>query len=291
MKRKIIGIMTAVVMTAASLTGCSIKPTSHTSEEESASDKVMYKPTEKIMQADFESGLIQINNDVFQQGGYITVEELYEQYAEKYEFAYEDKPYEEAKNDPLEFDDYEFDNYCLLLTPKYGESQNKVAVCVTNMTNPDESIPLSEAQVINCDAYTDMGTDVYTPLWTPKGFSSKMRNDYGWWHQPEDQKAFNHDLSVDNLIKLLESEGYENATDDKDSPFDSSMFFADMENAINQFAEIPGNKRQIELFVKGSPNLAGRAPTFNYEFEIDPDTDTICYAKCYVLFTDKDTLD
>ncbi len=47
---------------------------------------VGYQPTEEILNADFTSGLIQIGNDVFQCGGYITLGDFVEKYKDNWDF-------------------------------------------------------------------------------------------------------------------------------------------------------------------------------------------------------------
>ncbi|MCR5122457.1 MAG: hypothetical protein K6B74_08560, partial [Ruminococcus sp.] len=52
----------------------------------SAEKKEGYEPCQEILDADFTSGLIQIGNDVFKCGGYLTVSDLVEQYGDRYDF-------------------------------------------------------------------------------------------------------------------------------------------------------------------------------------------------------------
>lgn len=312
MKKRIMGIALAATMVMAGMTGCGGKKTdadnigevidSMSDEElESAildkadeldseddeetnntANDVKYEPTDEIMNAGFSSGLIQINNEVFQQGGYITVEELYEQYSDKYDFAYGDGTYEENKDYLVEYkDDFEKDHMNkMILTPKYGNTQNRIVVYVSNMTNPDNKIPVSDAQVFSCDAYTDdiSCVDVDTPLWTPGGFSSRTNEISAFWHQPDDQESFNEDLSVNDLIQLLESRGYENTTDADDNVIKYIMFYDDYESAAGKFANL-SDSNQIDLYVKGNPNLANKTPIYRVSFYIDPNTDKISYMK------------
>ena len=59
------------------------------SDEASAEPQAMpAEPSSEITSAAMGSGLLQIGNDIFQGGGKITVAELYEQYSDKYDFAY-----------------------------------------------------------------------------------------------------------------------------------------------------------------------------------------------------------
>ena len=60
-------------------------------------EEIVYEATDEIINASLDSGLIQINNDVFQQGGYMTVAELAAQYSDKYEITYKDGTYEHRR--------------------------------------------------------------------------------------------------------------------------------------------------------------------------------------------------
>lgn len=58
----------------------------------SSDSGVKYQPTDEIINADFSSGLVQIGNDLFKNGGYMTVAEICEQVKDKY--TYEEKFYD-----------------------------------------------------------------------------------------------------------------------------------------------------------------------------------------------------
>lgn len=55
-------------------------------EENQEIQYVEFEPTDEIINADLRSGKIQILDDVFQTGGYITIDEFIQQYGEKYDF-------------------------------------------------------------------------------------------------------------------------------------------------------------------------------------------------------------
>ena len=58
-----------------------------------------YQPTEEILNADFTSGLIQVGNDVFRCGGYITLRDFVEKYGDRWKCVDGDKP-----NDKFDLD-------------------------------------------------------------------------------------------------------------------------------------------------------------------------------------------
>lgn len=53
---------------------------------EATTEVTGYAPTDEIKKASFESGLIQIGNDIFHQGGYYTVSQFFEEYSDRYDF-------------------------------------------------------------------------------------------------------------------------------------------------------------------------------------------------------------
>ena len=59
--------------------------TGKAAEEEPAEAKPEYEPCDEIKNADFTSGLIQIGNDVFKCGGYLTLREFVEKYGENWD--------------------------------------------------------------------------------------------------------------------------------------------------------------------------------------------------------------
>ena len=110
---------------------------STTSESE-----IKYEMTDEIKNAALDSGFIQINNEVFQQGGYITVADFVEKYKDSYDITYESSglkkgTYEDCKEflvEYLELNRY-FDTtmvagmamkqpYALKLTPKNGDNKS-----------------------------------------------------------------------------------------------------------------------------------------------------------------------
>ncbi len=54
-------------------------------QEETKPEVESYEPLQEIIDADFSSGLIQIGDDIFKNGGYMTVNEFIEQYGDKYD--------------------------------------------------------------------------------------------------------------------------------------------------------------------------------------------------------------
>lgn len=56
-------------------------------DSESIQTEKLYNPTKEILSADFSSGLIQIGNDVFHLGGYLTVAQFISEYGDRYDMS------------------------------------------------------------------------------------------------------------------------------------------------------------------------------------------------------------
>lgn len=54
---------------------------------EDSVEEIVYEPTDEILNADFSSGLVQIGNDVFRNGGYYTVNQFIEEFGDRYDMS------------------------------------------------------------------------------------------------------------------------------------------------------------------------------------------------------------
>lgn len=59
--------------------------TTTAAQTEEAPKEESYEPLQEIIDADLSSGLVQIGDDIFKNGGYMTVNEFVEQYGDKYD--------------------------------------------------------------------------------------------------------------------------------------------------------------------------------------------------------------
>jgi hypothetical protein len=152
-------------------------PESEVSSSESA---VKYKPSDEILNADFSSGLVQIGNDVFKNGGFFTVKELCEQLEGKY--TYEEQFYDReysTKNRPV-----------LYLTNVKDEELVIRLEYAAPLTDAEKTVP-------NCIVMNILPDNVYTSsyTWLPNGIVACST---------EDRK--------DEIIELFKSKGYVDAT-------------------------------------------------------------------------------
>lgn len=109
-------------------------------------EMAVYTVSDEIKNADFSSGLVQLNGDIMQVGGYIKTSDFYAKYADEYSFVYCDGGhYEDKKGEMLNYrvgaDNYFggewWDSYYMTLIPKVEPQGDEITVYVANLTNPD----------------------------------------------------------------------------------------------------------------------------------------------------------
>lgn len=266
-----------------------------TPEEASAAEpEIVIEMTEEIKSAALNSGLIQLNNDIFQRGGYITVKDFVEKYKDDYDIIYcyrdsssmKQKPYDECKDYLLMYDEREsiflkptwegrlWSNrdqheswYYLILNPKNGGELQPVWAYVVNATSPDEKITLEEAIV----AEVQWGKDDWTPAWIPMGLNSKKVG-LNYKHFKDDYESENINYTAKNIGEALEAKGLRN---------DSSPSTGLSEELIaNGGFYWIGSSGNICGYVVGEENLFGARPVYYYIFSIDPNTDKLTGATC-----------
>lgn len=231
------------------------------------SAEVGFEPSSEIIQADFSSLLIQLNNDVFQQGGYMTVAELVEQYGDKYAFTYREEAYEDRKNDLLiEYSGYIADQYEVDMIPLDGDSRYGIRAYIMNLTSPDEKVALGQAYVV----YLSESRDFYTPVWTPNGFFARVS---GYSRNDRDGLEFkNPDYTLAEVEAFLKDKGF--TRDDSDAIAEPAMKYR-YDDYTNTF----------EAFFAGEPNVAGLKPLFCCAFSCNSDTDKLEDVQyCFVTF-------
>ncbi len=244
-----------------------------------------YKPevTDEIKNAALNSGLIQLNNDIFQRGGYMTAADLVEKYKDSYDITYfcpgnmgkAAGTYDECKDYLLEYCDtiferydnlglrwkerkrgaYEGNRYSLKLTPKNGTGGLPVEAYVVNATSPDEKITLDKAIVAEVSSnYSDL--QFITPEWFPMGFNYTIFKKY---------ESENKNFTVKTMCEALEAEGIKERSDEKDY--------------LNTYSKSEKGD-YIGCYVLGEENLFGAKPLYNYFFIIDTNTDKLESVSC-----------
>lgn len=217
--------------------------------------------SDEIVNAPLDSCLVQINNYVIKQGGYMNVAEFVEAYGDRCKFLYQREPYEETKDRLIPYlEEIQYSSYFLEVVPEVGSSFRLV---IANCTSPDEKITVDKAIVIKCENYMSA---FKSPIWSPKGwavsgFSSLNADKY-------DLVSTNKEYSLKNFPDFLESQGIEEYVWGESRP---DIFPpCTLENCKKY---VRGETDGFAFYIAGETNLFGARPIFKYWIFFSPDTD------------------
>lgn len=252
------------------------------SDENSAEPQAMpTEPSSDITSAAMGSGLLQIGSDIFQVGGKITVAELYEQYSDKYDFAYGDGTYEENKDNLLEYDvggddsvltgDPWYTLHTLTLTPK-GSSKNRIAVYPANLSDPNGKVTVENAYVVwakELDDEYDVGCD--TPAWLPHGLITRL-NDLIYKHDVDDCVSA-EEITAEDIAAFFEQNGmsYDSEISISGSYLSYVYTKPSTENAGRYGVSSDGTVYTGSMTGEATPT--GLTPLYSLRMTIDPNTD------------------
>lgn len=252
------------------------------SDENSAEPQAMpTEPSSEITSAAMGSGLLQIGSDIFQVGGKITVAELYEQYSDKYDFAYGDGTYEENKDNLLEYDvggddsvltgDPWYTLHTLTLTPK-GSSKNRIAVYPANLSDPNGKVTVENAYVVwakELDDEYDVGCD--TPAWLPHGLITRL-NDLIYKHDVDDCVSA-EEITAEDIAAFFEQNGmsYDSEISISGSYLSYVYTKPSTENAGRYGVSSDGTVYTGSM--TGEATTTGLTPLYSLRMTIDPNTD------------------
>lgn len=252
------------------------------SDENSAEPQAMpTEPSSEITSAAMGSGLLQIGSDIFQVGGKITVAELYEQYSDKYDFAYGDGTYEENKDNLLEYDvggddsvltgDPWYTLHTLTLTPK-GSSKNRIAVYPANLSDPNGKVTVENAYVVwakELDDEYDVGCD--TPAWLPHGLMTRL-NDLIYKHDVDDCVSA-EEITAEDIAAFFEQNGmsYDSEISISGSYLSYVYTKPSVENAGRYGVSSDGTVYTGSMTGEATPT--GLTPLYSLRMTIDPNTD------------------
>lgn len=252
------------------------------SDENSAEPQAMpTEPSSEITSAAMGSGLLQIGSDIFQVGGKITVAELYEQYSDKYDFAYGDGTYEENKDNLLEYDvggdnsvltgDPWYTLHTLTLTPK-GSSKNRIAVYPANLSDPNGKVTVENAYVVwakELDDEYDVGCD--TPAWLPHGLITHL-NDLIYKHDVDDCVSA-EEITAEDIAAFFEQNGmsYDSEISISGSYLSYVYTKPSTENAGRYGVSSDGTVYTGSMTGEATPT--GLTPLYSLRMTIDPNTD------------------
>ena len=248
-----------------------------TTSEAPASEKTGYTPKQEILDADFNSGLIQIGDDVFNCSEHITVAEMIEKYSDKYDITtvgggnIDESPWmleapKFANNNSNEIY-YSYDFNCMLvLRPKNAETKYTVYATIANFSEEKE-IKYSDATVVfyeagNLEITGDIDTD--SPSWAPMGFGNRYTKDL---------QRVNKGYDRASLSDYLKTKGY---TYIQDEGIFVNQILPDV---LNCKGLVFGGKdelsNEISLYVIGETSPNGYSKVYYFTFHIDENTNKI----------------
>ena len=202
-------------------------------EETQSTTESAYAPTYEIKNASFESGLIQIGNDIFHQNGYYTVNQFVEKYRDKYDFEKATIHYEAF--DPNEI--YEHDNNCLFRMIPKNDSKLYIYVKIE---------PLDKNET------TSVGDCIVMQISSPE-------KDCVWYPQ------YQEDLNITDTEAFLDSLGYKKI---ENNPVDELEYDCYWHLEKTSFRE-----EEYLLYVKSNDqNLFGEYPILIYKYSPDAKT-------------------
>ena len=184
--------------------------TTTAAQTEEAPKEESYEPLQEIIDADLSSGLVQIGDDIFKNGGYMTVNEFIAQYGDKYDMS-EIKPdgYMEATQFFMEG-----------ATVSKKDSGIKIYVSYINKTT--DMIKIGDAIV--ADVSASLSDDFsLSNTWYPGGINSK-------------------EFSYDELVKIMVADGFNEPSFDSKDGIGSSwlkdsklgFYSVEMQTEINE---------------------------------------------------------
>ena len=201
-------------------------------DEETATEFTGYAPTEEILNADYNSGLIQIGNDIFRQGGFYTVKQFFEEYSDRYDFYYE---YWDSR-DYTEFN----------IEGIYSESENG-SLEIVSKTDPNNSRVVF-FQPLDKEAITSVGDCIVTYI---------LRSDGENMFYPH----HNDEMKYTEVEPFLESLGYK-----KGETYNGEDIYNYSDevykNTKGYWLFVKGSEK----------NLFGEYPFYKYRFAIDDQT-------------------
>lgn len=220
--------------------------------------------SDEIVNAPLDSCLVQINNYVIKQGGYMTVAEFVEAYGDRCTFSYQQEPYEETKDYLIPYlEDIQYSDYFLEVVPEVG---SPFRIAIANCTSPDEKITVDKAIVIKCENFASI---YKSPIWSPKGWGA---SGFSWHANVEkyDLVSTNKEYSLKDFPSFLESEGIEEYVWDEGS---SGIFPPCTPENCKKY--VRGDTDDFAFYVAGETNLFGARPVFKYWIFFSPDTEKI----------------
>lgn len=254
-------------------------------------EMAVYTVSDEIKNADFSSGLVQLNGDIMQVGGYIKTSDFYAKYADEYSFVYCDGGhYEDKKGEMLNYrvgaDNYFggewWDSYYMTLIPKVEPQGDEITVYVANLTNPDGQVSLADSYVVWAEE-TPMSKDIYTPAWIPTGMPTRLCYDVTSTKKLDEIYDNIDDCSAQSVQDMLASQGISKGENSISGNYLSYVYSqGDMSMDGTYCVNSDTDPDVFVAYVAGEKNAAGLTPLYRYHFAFDTNSKKLYESRMYL---------
>lgn len=254
-------------------------------------EMAVYTVSDEIKNADLSSGLVQLNGDIMQVGGYIKTSDFYAKYADEYSFVYCDGGhYEDKKGEMLNYrvgaDNYFggewWDSYYMTLIPKVEPQGDEITVYVANLTNPDGQVSLADSYVVWAEE-TPMSKDIYTPAWIPTGMPARLSSDVLSTKKLDEIYDNIDNYSAQSVQDMLASQGISKGENSISGNYLSYVYSqGDMSMSGTYCVNSDTDPDVFVAYVAGEKNAAGLTPLYRYHFAFDTNSKKLYESRMYL---------
>lgn len=254
-------------------------------------EMAVYTVSDEIKNADLSSGLVQLNGDIMQVGGYIKTSDFYAKYADEYSFVYCDGGhYEDKKGEMLNYrvgaDNYFggewWDSYYMTLIPKVEPQGDEITVYVANLTNPDGQVSLADSYVVWAEE-TPMSNDIYTPAWIPTAMPTRLCYDVTSTKKLDEIYDNIDDYSAQSVQDMLASQGISKGENSISGNYLSYVYSqGDMSMSETYCVNSDTDPDVFVAYVAGEKNAAGLTPLYRYHFAFDTNSKKLYESRMYL---------
>lgn len=254
-------------------------------------EMAVYTVSDEIKNADLSSGLVQLNGDIMQVGGYEKTSDFCAKYADEYSFVYCDGGhYEDKKGEMLNYrvgaDNYFggewWDSYYMTLIPKVEPQGDAITVYVANLTNPDGQVSLADSYVVWAEE-TPMSKDIYTPAWIPTGMPTRLCYDVTSTKKLDEIYDNIDDYSAQSVQDMLASQGISKGKNSISGNYLSYVYSqGDMSMSGIYCVNSDTDPDVFVAYVAGEKNAAGLTPLYRYHFTFDTNSKKLYESRMYL---------
>lgn len=254
-------------------------------------EMAVYTVSDEIKNADLSSGLVQLNGDIMQVGGYEKTSDFCAKYADEYSFVYCDGGhYEDKKGEMLNYrvgaDNYFggewWDSYYMTLIPKVEPQGDSITVYVANLTNPDGQVSLADSYVVWAEE-KPMSKDIYTPAWIPTGMPARLSSDVLSTKKLDEIYDNIDDYSAQSVQDMLASQGISKGDNSISGNYLSYVYSqGDMSMDGTYCVNSDTDPDVFVAYVAGEKNAAGLTPLYRYHFTFDTNSKKLYESRMYL---------